>query len=359
MAMIGVVPYGMSVPGAHPAGWPSASGAFEIQAFTRDEAVVLRHNPYRPYAPGTIPGIFFKVVPDPTVRALELAEGTCGLAENNIQPDLLGYLAMRPDLATKTSPGSEYFYLAFNFRDPKLRDIRVRRAIAYAINRRAIIGSMYKGTARVATGMLAPENWAYEGDVTRYEYDPVKASRLLDQAGYPIGPMGMRNLDFVYKTTPEGRRLAEVLQAMLRQVGIKLEVRTNEYATFYGDIQRGNFDLTSMDWVGIDLTHQYYMVFDSRMTPPHGSNRGDYSNLEMDRLLETADATLDPSARRAVLSKAQKLAADDLPYVSLWWLDNVAVMNRGLKGFTSYPNGSLRSLATVSFAPVPVSGANE
>jgi peptide/nickel transport system substrate-binding protein len=114
-----------------------------------------------------------------------------------------------------------------------------------------------------------------------------------------------------------------------------------------------------MDWVGIDLTHQYYMVFDSRMIPPHGSNRGDYSNPEMDRLLETADATLDPSARRAVLSKVQKLAADDLPYVSLWWLDNVAVMNRGLMGFTSYPNGSLRSLATVSFVPKPVDSANE
>ena len=359
MAMIGVVPYGSLASRAQAATWGASSGAFEIQKFARDEALLLKRNPYRPDAPGSIPGILFKVVPDPTVRALELAEGVCGLSENNIQPDLLGYLGMRPGLAITRSPGSEYNYLAFNFRDPKLRDIRVRRAIAYAINRQAIIGSMYKNTARAASGMLAPENWAYEGDVARYDYNPAAASRLFDRAGYPIGPMGMRKLNFVYKTTPEGKRLGEVLQAMLRQVGIRLEVRTNEYATFYGDIQHGNFDLTSLDWVGIDLTHQYYMVFDSKMTPPHGSNRGNYSNPEMDRLLEKADAALDPSARRAILSRVQKLAAEDLPYISLWWLDNVAVMNHELNGFTPYPNGSLRSLASASFTPDRADGADE
>ena len=126
---------------------------------------MLARNPDRAHAPGDIPGIVFKVVPDPTVRALELAEGVCDLAENNIQPDLLGYLGMRPDLVINQSPGSEYYYLEFNFRDPHLRDLRVRQAIAYAISREAIVGSLYKGTGRVASGMLAPENWAYNGDV--------------------------------------------------------------------------------------------------------------------------------------------------------------------------------------------------
>ena len=128
----------------------------------------------------------------------------------------------------------------------------------------------------------------------RYPYDPFKASRLLDEAGYPIGPTGKRDLKFVYKTTPEGRRLGEAIQAMLRQIGITLDIRTNEFATFYSDIQKGNFDLTSLDWVATDLTHQYFMVFDSKMTPPSGSNRGNYSNPAMDRLLEQGEVTLDP-----------------------------------------------------------------
>jgi peptide/nickel transport system substrate-binding protein len=353
MATIGVVPEGTPLPGKATARWPVASGAFEIASFARDEALVLARNPARTYAPADIPGIVFKVVPDPTVRALELAEGVCDLAENNIQPDLLGYLGMRPDLVIDESPGSEYYYLAFNFRDPHLRDLRVRKAIAYAISRKAILGSLYKNNGRVASGMLAPENWAYNGAVTRYAYDPFKASRLLDEAGYTINQRGTRDLKFVYKTTPEGRRLGEAIQGMLRQIGITLDIRTNEFATFYGDIQKGNFDLTSLDWVATDLTHQYYMVFDSKMTPPAGANRGDYSNPAMDRLLEQAEVTLDPAARRKIYAEVQKIAADDLPYLPLWWMDNVVVMNRRVRGFTPFPNGSLRSLATVSLAPEP------
>lgn len=350
MATIGVVPQGTPLPGKGAARWPAASGAFEIESFARDEALVLRRNPARPPAPGAIAGIVFKVVPDPTVRALELAEGVCDFAENNIQPDLIGYLGMRPDLVIDQSPGSEYYYLEFNFRDAPLRDLRVRQAIAYAISREAIIGSLYKGAGRVASGMLAPENWAYNGGVERYPYDPFKASRLLDEAGYPIGPTGARDLKFVYKTTPEGRRLAEAIQAMLRRIGITLDIRTNEFATFYSDIQKRNFDLTSLDWVANDLTHQYFMVFDSRMTPPSGANRGGYSNPAMDRLLERAETTLDTAARREIYAEVQKLAAADLPYVSLWWMDNVVVMNRRVKGFTPFPNGSLRSLGNVSLA---------
>ncbi len=350
MGMVGVVPYGTPPPGAGAARFAAASGPFRIRSFARDESVVLARNPYRSYARDGVSGIVFKVVPDPTVRALELAEGVCDLAENNIQPDLLGYLGMRPELAIDITPGTTYFYLAFNFHNPHLRDQRVRRALAYAINRRALVGSLYKGTARVANGMLAPENWAYSADVTQYHYDPFKASRLLDEAGYPIGFDGTRPLSLIYKTTPEGRRLGEAIQGMLKQIGVHLDIRTNEFATFYGDIQRGNFDLFPLQWVGINDPHHYYMVFDSKMTPPAGNNRGGYSNPAMDRLLEAGDVTLDRAARREIYAQVQRLAADDLPYLSLWWIDNVVVRNRRLKGFVPYPNGSLRSLSVASLA---------
>jgi peptide/nickel transport system substrate-binding protein len=350
MGTLGVVPYGTPA-GKAETRWPAASGRFRIRSFARDEAITLERNPYRAFTPNRIAAIVFKIVPDPTVRALELAEGVCDLAENNIQPDLLGYLGMRPNLAIEVTPGTTYFYLAFNFRNPHLRDLRLRRAIAYAINRRALIGSLYKGTARVASGMLAPENWAYTAHVTQYHYDPFKASRLLDEAGYTIGSDGTRPLSLVYKTTPEGRRLGEAIQGMLKQIGVHLDIRTNEFATFYGDIQRGNFDLFPLQWVGINDPHQYFLVFDSRMAPPAGNNRGGYSNPAMDRLLEAGDATLDPQARRQIYARVQQLAADDLPYVSLWWVDNVVVRNRRVRGFKPYPNGSLRSLDAVTLVP--------
>src|SRR4029077_20069296 len=100
--------------------------------------------------------------------------------------------------------------------------------------------------------------------------------------------------------------------------------------------------------------HQFQMVIDSKMTPPRGLNRGAYSNPEMDRLVEAGDATLDPATRREIYRKVQQLAADDLPYLSLWWQDNVVVMKRGLEGFRPYPNGSLRSLADLTLGLRPL-----
>ena len=348
LATIGIVPYGSPVPGnvANPA--PPGTGPFRLARFARDEAVILARNPYHQFPANAVPGLALKVVPDPTVRVLELTEGICGFAENDaLQAELVPYLAEQPHLRIVRSPGSTYHYVVFNFRDARLRDLRVRRAIAYAIDREAIVASMIRGNARVASGVLAPENWAYDGDVMQYPYDPAMARSLLEAAGYSAHA---RPLRLTYMTTPEGLRLAEVLQAMLRRVGIEIDIHTNEWATFYSDLRNGNFDIASSQWVGIGDPHQYYEIFDSHMTPAAGgNNRGDYSNPQMDQLVEAGDTTIDPAARRAIYGDVQKLAAADLPYVSLWWDDNVAAFDRRLAGFAPYPNGSLIALATAAF----------
>ncbi len=323
-----------------------------LRKFVRDEWVVLDRNPYYRAPASTLGGVAFKVVPDPTVCALELLKGNAQFAQNNLPPALVSYLRGRRGLNVVAAPGTTYQYLEFNFRDPILADLRVRRAIAMAIDHDAIVASIMRHTARVATGMLAPENWAYEPNVTGYPYDPQAARMLLDAAGYSMRPDGKR-FTLVYKTTQgeERRLLAEAFAAMLAEVGIGLKIQTYEWPTFYSDIQRGNFDLTSLAWIGINDPHHYYLVFDSRMMPPNGLNRGGYSNSEMDRLLEEAEVTLDPARRKAIYSAVQKLAASDLPYASLWWQDNVAVMSREVTGFEPYPNGSLRSFATLSLEP--------
>jgi peptide/nickel transport system substrate-binding protein len=348
MATEGIVPTGTPLPAQGSSAAPVGSGPFAMAAYSRDEFLRLVRNRYYPHPPDAAESIFFKIVPDPTVRALELAEEVCDFSPNNIQLDVLPWLASHQSLDISKTPGTTYRYLSFNFRNPRLRDIRVRRAIAYAIDRKTIVSTVLRGTGRIATGMLSPENWAYDGNVTDYSYDPETARHLLDQAGYPAGKNGMRALRFEYKTTPEGARIGEIFQAMLQQVGIELTIRTLEFATYYADIQAGNFDLTSLQWVGINDPNHYYMVFDSKKTPPHGENRGYYSNPAMDQLVEAGKTTVDRDARKKIYAQVQQLAADDLPYVSLWWVDNVAVMNRRLVGFEPYPNGSFRSLATLT-----------
>ncbi|HZC45842.1 MAG TPA: ABC transporter substrate-binding protein [Candidatus Acidoferrum sp.] len=350
MATEGIVPVRTPLPSKQIAAAPIGSGPFQMVDYSRDEAIRLERNPYHPRPPAAADSILLKIVPDATVRALELAEGVCDFSGNNIEPDVVPWLAAHQSLEISKTPGTTYRYLSFNFRDSRLRDARVRRAIAYSIDRNTIVNSMLRGTGRVATGLLSPENWAYEANVTSYSYDPEKARQLLDQAGYPAGSNGMRGLRFDYKTTPEGARMGEVFQAMFQRVGIELTIRTLEFAAYYADIQAGNFDLTSAQWIGIKDPNFYYMVFDSKKIPPHGQNRGYYSNPAMDRLLEQGMTTVDPDARKKIYAQVQQLAADELPYVSLWWVDNVAVMNRRLIGFDAYPNGSLRSLATLTLS---------
>src|ERR1700683_5543278 len=353
MAMLDIVPYGTPARGPNTPDAPLGTGPFKLVSFERDDRVVMDRNPSRPTPAESVRGIVFKVVPDPTVRALELAEGVCDIAPNDIQAELLPYLRGKAGLNVIKSPGTTYHYLLFNFNDPRLKDLRVRRAIAYSIDRKSIIDGYLRGTARLASGLLSPENWAYDGEVTSYSYDPDRARHLLDEAGYPVGATRMRNLSFVYKTTPEGARMGEVLQAMLLRVGIEISIRTNEWATFYGDIQRGNFDLASMQWVGIRDPHHYYMAFDSKMTPTRGLNRGHYSNPEMDRLTEAGDVTIDTESRKKVYAPGEARAAHDLPIVSLWWQDNVVVMNRAIEGFQPYPNGRWLSLSNLKLiAPV-------
>jgi peptide/nickel transport system substrate-binding protein len=349
MAAYGIVAAGSPLPGKGADIAPSGTGPFRATYFGRDEAVVLARHPFRPVPKNAARGIVLKIVPDATVLALELTEGICDFAENDgIQPDLIPYLATQPGLRVSKSPGTTFQYLAFNFRDPRLRDLRVRRAIAYAIDRDGIVNTMLRGTARVATGLLAPENWAYEGKVTRYPYDPAAAERMLESAGYTRDDPRLR---FIYKTTPEGRRLAEAIQAMLKRVGITIDIHTNEWATFYGDLQRGNFDLTAGQWLGINDPHQYFLLFDSKMTPPVGSNRGAYANPAMDNLLAAGDTAMDEARRRTIYKMVQKFAASDLPYVPLWWVDTVTAMYRRIGGFVPYPNGNLISLATAAYVP--------
>jgi peptide/nickel transport system substrate-binding protein len=345
MGLLGIVPNGSPAPGRRTPSAPPGSGPFKLEGFVRDERVMLKRNQFHASVSGTISGVSLKVVPDATVRALELAEGICDFAENDaIQLDLLPWLAARPDLQIGRSPGTTYQYIIFNFRDSRLRDRRVRRALAYGIDRATIVHAMLKDAAQVATGMLTPQNWAYDGAVMRYPYDPTQARALLEAAGYgPAHPLRL-----AYKTTPEGRRLAETLQAMLRPLGLVLDIHANEWATFYSDLGRGNFAIAAGQWVGVIDPHQYEVIFASNQTPPHGSNRGAYSNPRMDQLLAAGDASIDPTVRKQIYAQVQTIAAEDLPYISLWWADTVTVTNRRLHGFEPYPNGSLASLADVT-----------
>lgn len=321
------------------------AGPYTIASVRPDEIRLAA----RPGA-AAIPSIRFRVVPDDTVRTLELARGNLDLVENAVEPDSLRWIETHASRScVRRIPGSTFQYLGLNAVDPKLADPRVRRAIAHAIDRRALVDHLLAGTARVASGLLPPEHWAFESDLPEYDYDPAAARRLLDEAGYrdPDGDGPRERLRVSYKTTTlaSRRRIAEALQAMLADVGIALEPRSYEWATFFDDVRRGDFELYSLAWVGTTEPDFFFSLLHSSMVPPRGNNRGRFADAEIDRLTERGRFVAEPSVRREIYAAVQRRAAELLPFIPLWWADNVVVQSRRLCGFEPRADGSLASLA--------------
>jgi peptide/nickel transport system substrate-binding protein len=325
----GVVPYGSSRDfWQHPVG----SGPFRFVSQEQDRDVVIARNPNAWQPLPHIPRIRFAVVPDAITRALELRKGSADAEVNALTADMV--YAMRDDrnLQIDSAPGTTVNYLAFNTRDAVLRDSRVREAIALAINRPLIIHALLRDQAKVAESLLPVGHWAWTGDIEHHLYDPVRANALLDAAGWKPDAAGVRfHLALKTSTDDSARLLAMVLQQELRAVGIALDVRSFEFATFYADITKGAFQMYALRWIGGNEDPAiFHYAYSTEAFPPHGSNRGFYANAELDRLLNDAGATSEEDRRRADYVKAQQILAREVPAVNLWYLDTVMVRSRRL-----------------------------
>jgi peptide/nickel transport system substrate-binding protein len=293
----------------------------------------------------------FAVVPDATTRALELRKGSADIAINALTPDTVVALRKDPQLEIQTAPGTIYAYMALNLRDPILKDVRVRRALACAIDRGPMIQYLWRDMARPAASILPVQSWAYEADVPRYGYDPARARQLLDDAGYrPVN--GVRfHLTMKTSTEESTRLMAAVLQQQLRAVGIALDIRTFEFATFYSDVTKGAFQLYSLRWIGGNEDPDIFEhVFYCSNTPPQGANRSYYCNPQVDRLIDQGRQELEEARRRQDYAQIQSLVAGDLPYINLWYLDNVLVHSRRVKKLELNPSGNYEFLRTAEIA---------
>ncbi len=339
--VVGIVPYGDSDKNFKPIG----TGPYIVKEFIRGEKIVLIRN--KKYFKGSprIKKIIFRVIPDDTTRVMELLNGGVDLLQNSIPPDMLPEVKKSPKLEVKVEPGVNVSYLGFNLKDKYLKDFRVRKAIAMAIDRKSIITHLLGGLAEEANSILAPTNWAYAA-VTTPSYDPDVASKLLDNAGYKKNKDGFRfQLEYKTSTNRLRRRIAEVIADQLEKIGIKVKVRSYEFGTFFSDIRKGNFQLYSLTWVGITDPDILYYAFDSKSIPPQGANRNFYMNPIFDKLVEEAREITDEAKRKRLYAQAQKILAKDLPVLPLWYHYNIMAYRKGLQGVEILPGGEYRFLA--------------
>ena len=339
---------------AQPDAFPVCAGAFVPVSFRRDDAVELIANPR--YWRGTpkIAAVSIRIVPDATIRVLEAAHGSVDLLQNDFPPHFLRVLKKQKHLVIETKAGRNLKYLVFNLAKPALADVRVRRALAMAIDRDAILEYKLAGLGRPATGVLSPEDPFYEPDVETYTFDPSSAEKLLDEAGFPLGPDGVR-MRFEYKTSTDETAIgvAKVLKANWAAIGVEVTIRPAEWGIFFHDVQTGNFELYSLTITAVVDPDLQRWLLHSANIPPGGSlsNRGGYRNDALDALLLQGSAEIDPVKRKAIYAEVQRIIARELPIVPLWYESVVAARSQRLEGYELSPYAAFVGLAAAEKTP--------
>lgn len=332
---------------------PVGTGPYRFSRYDVDDKVALTSfEGYWGGAPKN-EGLVLRIIPDEVMRGLELRKGTIDLFVNDVSPDIVYQLRREKALQTVEAPGVDYQYIGVNTQDRVLADVRVRRALAYAIDRRAIVDHLRRGLAAPSIGMLPPMSWAYAADAFSYDFDPEKAKALLDEAGYRDvdgdGPAPRLSLTMKVSNIEFNRLQSSVIQQDLRNVGIDLDVRTYEFATLYADVLAGNFQLFTLQWTAGSLADPDILrrVFHTKQAPPVGFNRGRFSDATVDALLDRATNSTDPAERLALFQDVQRRVAIEVPYISLWYKTNVAVARRSLTGIRLSPTADLHFLKDV------------
>jgi len=330
---------------------PMGSGSFRFVSAEQDKEVVVERNDNYWGAKARLARVRFTVVPDATTRALELRKGSADAAINALTSDTIVALEGEPNLQIERAPGTVLSYLAFNLRDRTLQDVRVRQAIAYAIDRGPLLEYIWRGFAQPALSVLPPQSWAYDPDVTAYPHNPEKARQILDAAGYGAHDGVRFHLTMKTSTEESTRLLAAVLQQQLRAVGIALDIRTFEFATFFADVTSGAFQVYSLRWIGGNEDPDIFEYsFHSNRFPPNGANRGFYSNPRIDSLIDEARRQTDQNIRKRLYAEVQEVLAQDVPYIDLWYFDNVLVHTRRVRNLTLNPSGNYGFLKTAEIS---------
>jgi peptide/nickel transport system substrate-binding protein len=333
--LFGVVPQGSGKDfGQHPVG----SGSFRFVSAQQDKDVLLARNESYWAGEPKIERVRFAVVPDAVTVALELEKGSVDVASNELTLDLVHALETRPGLKTETNEGSPVMYLNFNVARGPLAEVRVRQAIACAIDRQAIVDAVWRGKARLADTLLPAGHWAAADEATlaHWPHDVARARSLLAAAGYSHG----LQLEMKTSTDETTRLLAEILQQQLAAAGITLTLRSSEFGTFYSDVSAGRFEMYALRWIGSNEDPDIFRyAYGSDRFPPKGGNRGHYANPRVDALLAQASSITDEQQRRADYVEAEKILAEELPGIPLWYPNNEVVHTTRLQGVVPRVDG--------------------
>lgn len=321
---------------------PIGAGPYRLRSWDAGH-LVLRANPRWHGGRPDHPRVRMIVVRDDNTRALRLLAGAGNLAVQAVPPLLVPLFEDDARFEVRSGPGVATTYLGVNTEAGPLADARVRRALAHAIDRPALVEAKYGGRARLARGWIPPGHWAYAADLPTHDHSAARARALLDEAGVEDLRLTLRVGSDRFRTS-----VAHALAAMLRRVGIAVDVRPSEMATLIADLGHGRFELALMEVPELIEPHLLSWFFASDRIPREGragANRWRYADPVVDAALERGRRTSERAARVAAYHVVQHELATDLPVIPLWHEDVVVVNDRRASGFEVPRNARLDPLA--------------
>lgn len=289
-----------------------------------------------------IQSVRVRVISDMNALQAELRSGRVDIAPlpTSLSPDAVKLLEQDPNLQVRQFAGSNLNLLTLNTTSPPLDNVKVRQAIAHAIDRESLIKNLLLGFGKIAHSIIPEESWAYTPGQT-YSYDPATSKKLLDEAGFRDpdgdGPQMRFSKPIVYKvsgSSASGRNYAGVIQNYLKAVGVPVEIVTPEQNTVFDEVRRGNFQIFYSQWVGGNQDPIFYKdLFATSEIPTESRasrNRSRYSNKELDALLEEAVNTFDRQKGRELYAKIQDIVSRELPVFPLWYQANIVIARKNV-----------------------------
>lgn len=329
---------------------PVGTGPFIFKTWSQGEKIELKANDKyfdgRPF----LNGVVFRVIPDMATMFLELKSEHIDFSA--LTPMQYERQADSSDFVSKFNKykylAFAYTYFGFNLKRELFKDIRIRRAIAYAINKKEIIKGVLLGLGVEATGPYKPDMPWYNGNVEHFEYDVEKAKKLIAEAGYfdkdgdGIVEKDGKPLRFTVLTNQgnDARiKTAEIIQRRLKEVGIDMKILVLEWATFIKEfVNKRRFDALILGWT-IPQDPDLYDIWHSSKVDKRGLNHYSYSNSEVDKLLELGRKTVDEKKRKEIYFAVQEKIASDVPCVFLYIPYALPVVNKRFKGVNPMPAG--------------------
>jgi peptide/nickel transport system substrate-binding protein len=321
---------------------PIGTGPFRFLEWKKGQYIIAaRNEDYWDTGKPYLDKVIMRIIPDASARAIALESGELDvggpwpvpIAEqarfeslDNLMLEKRGYSMISPML-----------WLEFNMRDPRFSDVRVRQALAYAINKDLLAETVWYGSASAATGPITKSSQFYTADVPKFTYNPKKARALLDAAGLKPSADGVL-LHITFDVAPYDDnylRSGEFVRQQLKEVGVNAELRGQDTPTYFRRIWTDNDFMLNMYGISnspdptIGVQRMYWSKNILKGSP--FTNGSGFSNPKVDALLEMAQVETDPAKREAVWHDFQRLAMTELPIVPLLQLDMTTILNKRVK----------------------------